>query len=146
MPQTCQHNPIILTSIIMKPLSPAQRNCILSLLDAGQSSHQISSTTGVHHSTISRLHSKYLPHLHKPSGGPPFKLSAADTHYAQQLITSGKAENASQITKTLMGIKNEPLSSQTIHRHLKKAGLKAVVKQKKPFLSKRCYEMERDSC
>ena len=36
-----------------------------------------------------------------------------------------------------MGIKNEPLSSQTIHHHLKKAGLKAVVKQKKPFLSKR---------
>ena len=136
MPQTCQNNHLLLTTIIMKPLSPAQRNHILSLLDAGQSSHQISSTTGVHHSTISRLHSKYHPHLHKPSGGPPFKLSAADTHYAQQLITSGKAENASQITKTLMGIKNEPLSSQTIHRHLKKAGLKAVVKQKKPFLSK----------
>jgi len=39
----------------------------------------------------------------KPSAGRPSKLSAADTHYAQQLISSGKAENASQITKTSYG-------------------------------------------
>ena len=136
MPQTCQNNHLLLTTITMKPLSSAQHNHILYLLDIGQSSCQISSTTGVDHSTISRLRSKYCPQLHKPSTGHPTKLSAADTHYVQQLISSGKAENASQITKTLIGIKNEPLSSQTIRCHLKKAGLKAVVKQKRPFLSK----------
>ena len=33
-------------------------------------------------------------------------------------------------------IKNHSISPQTIHRHLKKAGMKAVVKQKRPLLSK----------
>jgi len=127
----------------MKPLSPAQCNCILSLLDVGQSSHKILSRTGVNCSTISRISSKHLPHLYKPSGGCPSKLSAADTCHAQQLISSRKAENASQTTETPMGIKNQPLSSQTIHHHLKKAGLKAAVKQKRPFLSK-CKDLAWD--
>jgi len=120
----------------MKSLSPAQHNHVLSLLDAGQSACQISSKTGLHNSTISQLHSKHHPHLQKSSGGHPSKLSSADVHFAQCLITTRKAENAVQITKTLRDIKNQPLSSETVHWHLKKAGLKAVVKAKKPLLTK----------
>jgi transposase len=121
----------------MQPLSAAQCNHILSLLDSGHSATQISSSTGIHFSTISRLCRKHCPYLQKPSGGHPPKLSEADRHYAQHLITSWKAENAVQITQTLQDITNQSLTSQTTCNHLKKAGLKAVVKAKKPLLTKR---------
>ena len=121
----------------MQPLSTAQCNYILSLLDSGHSAHQISSSTGLHISTISRLHRKHHPYLHKLIGEHPPKLSEADTRYAQHLITSRKAENASQITQILKEITNQSLTSQTTCNHIKKSGLKAVVKTKKPLLTKR---------
>lgn len=52
-----------------------------------------------------------------------------------RLISTGKAENAVQVTKALQDITNESLSAQTTRQHLKKAGMKAVVKRKRPFLS-----------
>jgi transposase len=57
-------------------------------------------------------------------------------HHDIQLLGTGKAENAVQITKTLQDVKNQSISPQTIHHHLKKAGMKAVVKQKHPLLHK----------
>ena len=53
----------------------------------------------------------------------------------QSVICSGKAEDAVQVTKALQDIKNQPISSQTMHCHLKKAGMKAVVTKKSPLLS-----------
>ena len=50
-------------------------------------------------------------------------------------MSTGKAENAVQVTKTLSNIVNQPLHPNTIHQHLKKSGLKAVVKKKWPLLS-----------
>ena len=121
----------------MQPLSPDQHNNIISLLEAGHSAHQISSATGVHTSTISRLHRKHHPYLPKLSGGRPTKLSSSNIHHGLCLISTGKAENAVQVTKALQDITNEPLSAQTTRQHLKKAGMKAVVKRKRPLLSKR---------
>src|SRR5258705_4337579 len=120
----------------MKAVSPAQLNHILSLLDARQSSHQISSITGVHHSTISILHHRHHSYLQKSLGGCPSQLTPVDTCYAQHLISSRNAENAVKITKTLQNIKNQPLSSKPVHWLLKEAGMKAVVKRKKPILTK----------
>src|SRR5882762_6132086 len=87
----------------MKAVSPGKLNHILSLLDAGQSTHRISSITGVNQSTVSRISCKHRSHLPKSSGGRPSKLTPADICYAQHLITSRKAENAVQVTKTLTG-------------------------------------------
>ena len=93
----------------MQPLSAAQCNYILSLLDSDHSACQISSSTGLHLSTISRLRRKHCPYLKKPTGGCPSELSENDTRYAQHLITSRKAENASQITQVLQKITNQSL-------------------------------------
>jgi len=120
----------------MKPLSAAQHQHILSLLEAGQSSHQISSSTGVHATTISRLHRKHHPYLPKSFGGCPPKLSPSNICHGIYLISSGKAENAVQVTRTLQDIINQPLSAQTTRRYLKEAGMKAVVKKKRPLLTK----------
>jgi hypothetical protein len=40
------------------------------------------------------------------------------------------------VRKALAAITNEPLSTQTVRRELKKVGMKAVVKKKKPLLTK----------
>src|SRR6266576_1398232 len=118
----------------MRTLSLTQKNHILSMLDAGHSAHSIGSITGVHTSTISRLHSKEHSELHKSSGGHSIKLSPANICYAVHLITTRKAENAVQVTKTLKNITNQSLSPTTVRHHLKKAGMKAVVKTKHPLL------------
>src|SRR6266576_6607223 len=105
------------------------------MLDAGHSAHSIASTTGVHASTISRLRSKEHSELNKSSGGHPTKLSPTNIHHAVHLITIRKAENAVQFTKSIKNITNQSLSPSTVHLHLKKAGMKAVVKTKRPLLS-----------
>ena len=105
------------------------------MLDAGQSAHSIASATGLHVSTISRLCSKEHSELQKAAGGCPSKLSSANIHHAIRLISSGKAENAVQVTMALTNVANQPLSATTVRQHFKKTGMKAVVKSKCPLLS-----------
>ena len=92
---------------------------------------------GVNTPTISRLCSKECSGLHKSTGGHPSKLSPANICHTIHLISSQKAENAVQVTEMLRNIINQPLSPSTVHLHLKKSGVKAVVKFKHPFLSAR---------
>ena len=119
----------------MRSLSATQRNTILTMLDSGHSPASIASSTGLHCSTISRLRSKECSSLQKSTGGHPSKLSPANVHHAIHLISTQKAENAVQVTKTLTNIINQPLHPNTVCQHLKKTGMKAVVKQKQPILS-----------
>ena len=121
----------------MHPISATSQNHILSLLDAGHSAKHIAASTGYGIATISRLCSKHRPHLSKSSGGHPPKLSTANIRFAQRLISSGKADTAVDVTKTLCNVTNQSLHAQTVRRHLKVAGMKAVVKKKRPFLSKK---------
>jgi hypothetical protein len=114
----------------MRSLFPALKNKILTMLNADHSAHSIASITGVHSSTISRLCSKECSELQKSSSGCPTKLSPANICHAVYLITSQKAENAVQVTKTLCNITNLSLSSSIVCLYLKKAGMKAVVKHK----------------
>ena len=98
----------------MKTLSLAQKNHILSMLDAGHSTHHIGSITGVHTSTIFRLHSKEHSKLYKSSDGHLTKLSSTNIYYAIHFIIIKKAENAVQVTKSLKTITNQSLSPTTI--------------------------------
>ncbi|KIK77158.1 hypothetical protein PAXRUDRAFT_87933, partial [Paxillus rubicundulus Ve08.2h10] len=119
----------------MQSLSTTQKNTIITMLDSAHSAHSIATSTGFHTSTISRLHTKEHSELQKFTGGHPSKLSPANVCHAIHLISTRKAENAVQITKTLTNIINQPLHYNTVHQALKKTGLKAVVKQKHPLLS-----------
>ena len=121
--------------LVMHSLFPSDHSHILSLLDAGYSASSIASSTGHSLASISRLCSRHRPHLSKPLGGCPTKLSATNIHHAVHLIGSGKAGTAVDVAKTLSNITNQPLSAQTVCHCLKKAGMRAVVKKKKPLLS-----------
>jgi len=58
-------------------------------------------------------------------------------HHAVNLITSGKAETTVQVSKALQPVTNQPVTPQTVHRHFRRTGMKAVVKKKKPLLSQK---------
>ena len=123
----------------MRTLSSAMQNHILSLLDAGHTASYIAASTGHGIGTVSRLRSKHRSHLSKSLGGRPSKLSPSNIRHAQRLISSGKVDTAVDVAKVLSNITNQSLCAQTVHNSLKihVAGLKAVVKKKKPFLSQR---------
>jgi len=53
------------------------------------------------------------------------------------LITSGQVDTAVQVAKVLRDTADMDVSAQTIRRGLKKVGLKAGAKSKKPLLSAR---------
>src|SRR5215472_9622640 len=116
----------------MKPITSDDSNYILSLLDSGLSCRKISSKTRVSKTAISRLCSKYRPYLKRASAGRPSKLSAANIRYALRLIGSGKADNAVQVTKSLQDITDQSFCAQTVRNGLKKVGMMAVVKKKRP--------------
>src|SRR5258708_3553467 len=119
----------------MKSISQQTHNDILSLLDQGKSCRKIVLATGVHYSTVSKLRSQLRSALAKAQGGWPSKLNSTTIHHAIQIISTGRAETASQVTKSLQETLPESVSVQTVQRALKKTGLKAVVKAKRPALS-----------
>src|ERR1700732_4535638 len=94
----------------MRTLSPASQNHILSLLDAGHTASSVAASTGYGISTVSRLRSKHRSHLSKSLGGRPSKLSSANIRHAQRLISSGKADTAVDVAKTLSNVTNQSLS------------------------------------
>ena len=118
----------------MQSLSAEQKQTILFQLDAGHSVCSIASSTGVSIAAVSRLRSAERSALQKFVGGHPSKLSSANIRHAVHLISTHKAENAVQVTKELSNIINQPLHPNTIRNHLKKTGLKAVVKSKRLLL------------
>jgi len=121
----------------MQPISEAKHNDIIAGLISGASVFQIVKSTGVGQCTVTKICSQYCAHLPKSAGGHPGKLTATNMRHALHLISSGKVENAVQITRSLKDITNTSITPQTVCRHLKKAGMKAVTKKERPKLTKK---------
>ena len=73
-----------------------------------------------------------------------YHLGSAANLTAVHLITTRKAENAVQVTKSLKTITNQSLSPTTVQQHPKKANMKAVVKRKCPLLSAKHHKAHLD--
>src|SRR5258706_4560265 len=104
----------------MWSLASSKVEQVLSLIDSGH-----------HASTITWLWSKHCPAVPKPCGGCPTKLSDTDICHACCLISSGKADNSTQVTKLLQNITNKSLSAEPVRLKLKKAGWKAMLQKKR---------------
>ena len=89
----------------MRPLTVDKLNMVISRHYSGQTTCQILSSTGVSFGTISKIHSEHCSDL--PNSSDPVKLSLANIHYAINLITSGKAEIAVQVSKALQPMANQ---------------------------------------
>lgn len=120
----------------MKPISSSQRDNIISLLSLDLSCRQIASQTGLGKSTVSRIIKEIQSDKTRLFGGCPSKLSPTNKRAIVQQIITGKAKNAVEATKFINTIIDTPVCPQTVRNTLKEAFLKAVVKKKKPLLSK----------
>ena len=130
-----------------KALSYSKVQSVLAKLDSGLSITKISTATGVSVGTISNICSEHRPNLPKSSGGRPAKLTPTDVRHTVCLVTSSNSATATQTTQELKSITGTSVDHSTLRRHLCDAGLKAVVKQKKPLLTaaakKACLQFAR---
>ena len=132
--QKAQKNHSLLAFTTMKCLFSEKVNHILLLLNAGHSAYQIHSSTDVSIRKISNLCREHCPFLQKSTEGCLKKLSNYYLCQATCLVHSDAMQNATQVAKHLRTVNSISLSTQTVCCGLKKQGIKAVKKPKKPYL------------
>ena len=120
----------------MKPISEAKINNIKALFGKGLSLRQIATQTGVSKSKIGEIKMILDVDTSDVKMGPPRKMTVADDRAAARLIRSGKADTCVEAAQYLNSSKEEPVHPQTVRNHMRKLGMKAVVKKRKPLLSK----------
>ena len=76
------------------------------------------------------VRSKARPNTKKSSGGRPAKLKAVDKRNLVRLISTGKANTATQLVRELKDSTKVDVGADTIRRVLKEAGMKAITKNK----------------
>jgi transposase len=118
----------------MKKLATDTRNSIVSLLNTGFSARQIAVQLGISRGSVDRIRNEVMPNANKSAGGRPSALSAQDQRSLVRWATSGRADTAVQLQQELLNVVGVKVCSQTVRNSLKEAGLKAVVKKKKPLL------------
>lgn len=123
--------------ITMKKLPADTRNNIIGLLESGLSSRKIAERVGVGRVTVDNVRKETMPGAEMPAKGCPPKLSAQDKRRIVRLVTSGKVDTASHVSRELKTVTNVEVSSNTVGRALKEAGLKAIVKERRPRLLSR---------
>ena len=128
----------------MKPISEEKRNAIISLLDKSLSARKIEPQLKVGRRTVDKVRAEARPEVPKSRGGRPAKLTAADKRWLVRNVTSGKADDATELRQELKNVMKIDVSDDTVRRALKQAGLKAAVKQKKPRLLPRHIRERRD--
>ena len=90
----------------MKCVPDDKLNDVLSLIDRGNSARCIAKITGLNTSTVARYWTLHHPNVPKSSGSHPSKLSPSNVHHAVRLISTGQAENATQVARSLQTITN----------------------------------------
>jgi transposase len=118
----------------MKQTSDDKRRLIMNDTIAGLSSRIIAERHGISKTTVIRTQKAHDLHPHTALSGRPALLGARDRRYLVRQITSGQADTVVTSGQFLFDTLGKHCSAQTIRRALKKEGLKAVVKKKKPFL------------
>ncbi|KAG1136003.1 hypothetical protein G6F38_012370 [Rhizopus arrhizus] len=107
----------------------------ISLLQQGKSVREVERITGLSKSAVGRLQKSHCFGLGKPKGGRPKLLSAADERYCVRQVTKNRISSATKVAKELEKDTERKVSVDTVCRALRKAGLGAIRKPKKPLLS-----------
>ena len=124
----------------MKPIPLYNRECTFELIQEGLPSCTIAFREKVSHASVIRIKQRYEKtgcfDVIPKSGHPRILTERHDRNIAR-LIKSGECSNAVQVQKNLISNENITISSNTVRRSLKRQGLAARVKKKKPLLLKR---------
>ncbi|EIE75540.1 hypothetical protein RO3G_00244 [Rhizopus delemar RA 99-880] len=107
----------------------------ISLLKQGKSVREVEGVTVLSKSTVGRLRKTHCFGLHKPKCGRRKILSASDERYCVRQVTKNRMSSATKVAKELEKDTGRKVSAETVCRTLRKAGLGAIEKPKKPLLS-----------
>jgi transposase len=103
--------PFFLFTTTMRPISAAQHDLVVSLLNKGYSHCQIQTRTGLKKGTVGRTSKEVEENKENHPGGRPSKLSTRNKQSIVHQITTGKLDNAVQATKFINSIIPNPVSS-----------------------------------
>jgi transposase len=124
----------------MKPISLYKRERIFALLQEGLPSRTVAAREKISHVSVLRikkLKEKTGGFNVVPRPGRPRILTVRHDRNIARLIKSGECSNAVQVQKKLISDENIIISPNTVRRSLKRQGLVARVKKRKPLLLKR---------
>ncbi|KAG2190301.1 hypothetical protein INT46_011807, partial [Mucor plumbeus] len=107
---------------------------VISFQD-GKSLRFVAQQVGVGKSTVERVGKEGCGDRELSKGGRPRLIQDADERYMVRKITKDRVKSAKEVSKTLIGDAGVRTSAQTVRRILHRAGLKAVVKPKRNFIS-----------
>lgn len=120
----------------MKPISPAKKQTVISLLLDNKPTRKIEKEVGVGKSTVDRIRKEVEPTKENVKIGRPSKLSSLDQRRIISQIKSGRLDNAVQATDFINSVNTTPVCPQTVRNVLGKAKMRSVVKRKRPLLKK----------
>ena len=115
----------------MKKIPLDTKNSIITLLDNGLSARKIHEQLNISPRTVDKIRREARPNVTISKGGWPSSLTATDHRWLVRMITSGQADNAAQLAKSL----GKNISKDTICHALKTCEMKSAVKKKKPRLT-----------
>src|SRR5215212_11037366 len=124
----------------MKPIPLYQRERIFALLQEGHPSRTVAAREKVSHVSVLRikkLKEKTGGFNVIPRPGRPRILTVRHDRNIARLSKSGECSNAVQAQKKLISDENIIVFPNTVRRSLKRQGLVARVKKRKPLLLKR---------
>ena len=122
----------------MKVIPISTKTQIFEYVAEGLSTRQIAKKVpSVSHMTVTRLRSEHFNGLAKPKAGRPSKLTPYDKRKLVRDMSSGRIQTAVDAAKELSNTMETQLHPEAIRRVLRKSGLKAIKKKKKPFLSRK---------
>lgn len=121
----------------MKPISSAIKSRIIFLLRSNHSTHDIASQTGVSQSTVARIRKMEGINVSANRTGRPRVLTVQDERSIVRAVSTGKHSNAVEAQRQLDTESGVRVSADTVRRVLKRNGLCARVKTRKPLLRPR---------
>jgi transposase len=121
----------------MRPLSKQRKRDIVALAAQGMSARNIAKQLGVSVGIVSQMRASACPNVVKPPPGRPRMLNAQQERAMVRDITAGRVNTAVDLQKDLAHCHQLTVTAQTIRNALKRRGLKAAAKVKKPLLTKR---------
>ena len=121
----------------MPVISNVTRKKIISYLEKGIPSRQISQMCSVSKSSVNNMR-KYLPDsCEKPKPGAPKKLTEREMRTLVNIVSKDPSKSAPKLADMMNHDRENKISPQTVRRVLKEQNFKAKKKIKKPLLTNR---------
>lgn len=121
----------------MKPLSNEIRKQIENGLAGDLSNRQIATKFNVSAGSVDIIAKKVFPNGRPFKSGRPPKLSERQKWFCARQISSGRAENASQVQQILKNDLNIEVVPRTVRNALQNVGFERIIKPRKPMLSQK---------